>query len=362
MEDLGMSFSIYKGKRVLVTGHTGFKGSWLVTWLELLSAEVSGYGLDPDGISLYGILQPSLTRDERGDVRDLDRLRKVLEEVQPDIVFHLAAQALVGTSYENPLDTVTSNVVGTANLLECVRALPYDCHCVVVTSDKCYLNREWEYAYRENDHLGGRDVYSASKAAAEIITAAWNASFFQSRGGVATARGGNVIGGGDFTKGRLFPDCVASLAEDKSIEVRNPASIRPWQHVLDCLGGYLRLGEWLLDGSFRGASERSFNFGPVAESRRSVAELVEQILGLWPGQWIDRSDPLAPHEAGRLAVSIDRAGAVLGWTPTWEFLDSVRETVGWYRLFYSGGSNEELREETIAQIRRYVSACGDARP
>jgi CDP-glucose 4,6-dehydratase len=356
MEDLGMSFSIYKGKKVLVTGHAGFKGSWLVTWLELLSAEVCGYGLDPTGISLHGILRPSLTRDERGDVRDLDRLRRVLEEIQPDIVFHLAAQALVGTSYENPLDTVTSNVVGTANVLECLRELPYDCHCVVVTSDKCYLNREWEYAYRENDHLGGRDVYSASKAAAEIVTAAWTSSFFQDRGGVATARGGNVIGGGDFTKGRLFPDCIAALSEDKSIEVRNPASIRPWQHVLDCLGGYLRLGEWLLDGSFRQSKERSFNFGPVAESRRSVAELVEQILGFWPGRWIDRSDPLAPHEAGRLAVSIDRAGAVLGWTPTWGFSDSVRETVEWYRKYHNGGTKEELRQETLDQIGRYMAA------
>jgi len=352
-----MSFSEYSGKRILVTGHTGFKGSWLVTWLNSLGSEVSGYGMDPGGKSLSTILDPILRRDERGDLRDIDRLRTAVEEIRPDIVFHLAAQALVGESYKNPLETVTTNVVGTANLLECLRSLSYDCHCVVVTSDKCYSNREWEFAYRESDHLGGHDVYSASKAAAEIVTAAWSSSFFTGRGGIVTARGGNVIGGGDFTRGRLFPDCVAALSENRKIELRNPNSIRPWQHVLDCLSGYLRLGEWLMSDSFRSNKERAFNFGPVAESQRSVAELVGEIFESWPGQWIDSSNPLAPHEADRLAVSIDRASSTLGWTPTWQFSDAVRETVQWYRMFYAGRSVHELRAETFDQIGRYMKAC-----
>jgi len=352
-----MSFSEYSGKKVLVTGHTGFKGSWLVTWLNLLGAEVCGYGMDPGGKSLFRILEPTLHNDERGDLRDIKRLRAAVDEIQPDIVFHLAAQALVGESYENPIETVTTNVVGTANLLESLRTLPYDCHCVVVTSDKCYLNREWEYAYRECDHLGGHDVYSASKAAAEIVTAAWSSSFFTDRGGIVTARGGNVIGGGDFTRGRLFPDCVAALSENRKIELRNPKSIRPWQHVLDCLSGYLTLGEWLMSNSFRSSKDRAFNFGPIAESQRSVAELVGQIFEFWPGQLIDSSDPLAPHESDRLAVSIDRASSVLGWTPTWHFSDAVRETVQWYRMFYGGGSQTEMHAETLDQIGRYMKSC-----
>jgi len=351
-----MDLSIYAGKRVLVTGHTGFKGSWLVTWLESLGAQVFGYGMDPSGNCLFEILQPALLRDERGDLRNLTQLRSFVTEIQPDIVFHLAAQALVGESYESPLETITTNVVGTANLLECLRSLSHDCHCVVVTSDKCYLNREWEYAYRECDHLGGHDVYSASKAAAEIVTAAWSSSFFTGRGGIITARGGNVIGGGDFTRGRLFPDCVRALSENRTIELRNPRAIRPWQHVLDCLGGYLRLGDWLLSDSFRNSKDRAFNFGPVAESQRSVAELVEKIFELWPGQWVDSSNPLAPHEAGRLAVSIDRANSVLGWSPTWHFSEAVRETAQWYRLFYAGSSESEMRAETFGQIRRYTKS------
>lgn len=352
-----MAFSSYKGKRVLVTGHTGFKGSWLVTWLTYLGAEVSGYGLEPTEKSLFHILAPSLHRDDRGDIRKIDQLRATLEEFKPDIVFHLAAQALVGESYENPLDTVTTNVVGTANLLECLRTLSHDCHCVVVTSDKCYLNREWEYAYRESDHLGGHDVYSASKAAAEIITSAWSSSFFHGRGKIATARGGNVIGGGDFTGGRLFPDCVKALSEDRVIELRNPNSIRPWQHVLDCLSGYLKLGEWLMSDRCPHGTERAFNFGPAAESQRSVSDLVHHIFEYWPGRQIDISDPLAPHEAGRLAISIDRAGSVLRWSPSWSFSDAVRETVQWYRKYYSGSSPQEMRTETLDQIERYMESC-----
>lgn len=356
-----MNFSSYTGKKVLVTGHTGFKGSWLVTWLASLGAEVSGYGMDPGEKSLFGILEPKLHRDERSDLRDFERLRATVEEIEPDIVFHLAAQALVGESYQNPLETVTTNVVGTANLLECLRLLSHDCHCVVVTSDKCYLNREWEYAYRECDHLGGHDVYSASKAAAEIVTAAWSSSFFTDRGGIVTARGGNVIGGGDFTRGRLFPDCVEALSENRKIELRNPKAVRPWQHVLDCLSGYLRLGEWLISESFRDSKDRAFNFGPVAESQRSVAELVEQIFEFWPGRWEDSSNPKAPHEAGRLAVSIDRASSVLGWSPTWHFSEAVRETAQWYRMFYTGGSEAEMRAETLSQIGRYTKSLSGAR-
>lgn len=353
MEDVVMGKSPYQGKRVFLTGHTGFKGSWLALWLEALGAEVWGYALDPPRAGLYERLSPAVARDFRGDVRDLASLKSAVEACRPHFVFHLAAQALVGESYRDPINTLSTNVVGTGNLLEAIRGLDEKVVCVVVTTDKCYENREWEFAYRETDRLGGRDVYSASKAAAELVTSSWRLSFFGESAPIATARGGNVIGGGDFTKGRILPDCIEALSLRRVIEVRNPGSVRPWQHVLDCLGGYLRLGEWLLDPP---TSERSFNFGPVRESQRTVREVVEEVLGHWPGDWIDTSSPGAHHEAGRLAVSIERAGAVLDWAPTWHFQDCVRETVDWYRAFHRSGEGELPREITLDQIHRYTEA------
>ena len=350
---------IYRGKTVLVTGHSGFKGSWLALWLSELGARVAGCSLDPPEDSLFPIVAPAVGEDFRGDIRDAEALTDLVQRVEPDFVFHLAAQPLVLESYRAPLDSLTVNVLGTAHLLEALRGLDHPCHCVVVTSDKCYLNREWEFAYRETDLLGGHDVYSASKAAAEIVAAAWEKSFFRElgRGHVATARGGNVIGGGDFAENRLVPDCMRALAEDRPIEVRRPDSVRPWQHVLDCLSGYLRLGEWLASGDAADhESMRSFNFGPPPEAQRPVRELVEEILRCWPGQWSDASDPNAPHEAGRLAVSIERAGSILGWRPTWSFAETVHRTVDYYRAHYDGASREELANRLREQIAQFTEA------
>ena len=239
----------YQGKSVLVTGNTGFKGSWLTVWLKALGAEVSGFALEPeDGARLFRVVEGCLVRDFRGDMRDLSRVESAIEDTKPDLVLHLAAQALVRRSYEQPLETLTTNVVGTANLLDAVRRISPGSHCVIVTSDKCYENRGWDYAYRETDHLGGHDVYSASKGAAEIVVSSWRRSFFECEnvpGRVATARGGNVIGGGDFSVNRIVPDAMRALSEGKPIGVRNPGATRPWQHVLDCLSGYLVLGAWL---------------------------------------------------------------------------------------------------------------------
>jgi CDP-glucose 4,6-dehydratase len=242
-------------------------------------------------------------------------------------------------------------------LLEAVRAESPDATVVVVTTDKCYENREWAYSYRETDALGGRDPYSASKAAAEIATAAWRASFFDGAevsGRIATARAGNVIGGGDYADDRIVPDLVRALAAGQALGVRSPGSTRPWQHVLDCLSGYLALARWLAtDPSASGHCERAFNFGPTQESERTVGDLVEECLRHWPGRWEDLSEPGAPHEATRLAVSIERSRAVLGWRPNWDFPTAVAETIEWYRARTEGASPSELRGIMNRQIAAF---------
>jgi len=308
----------------------------------------------PTDPNLFAVVADGLDGDFRCDVRDLGGLRRVVNEIQPDFVFHLAAQPLVLDSYRNPLDTLTTNVVGTANLLECLRDVDQPCACVVVTSDKCYANQEWEFAYRECDPLGGKDVYSASKAAAEIMTAAWERSFFQSGPvRIATARGGNVIGGGDFAPNRIVPDAMKAFSEGEALSVRSPAATRPWQHVLDCLGGYLALGQWLAGPSAVPSPHRSFNFGPDPGSLRSVRDLLGEIQKHWPGEWVDASLPDQPHEAGRLAVAIDRAAAVLGWKPSWHFSEAVENTVAWYRLFYGGAGRDELKGAMLQQMKKW---------
>lgn len=352
-----MITSCYQGKRILVTGHTGFKGCWLAHWLTGLGAEVFGYALEAEEGSLHSRIGLELSGDFRGDICDRGSVAEVVAEIEPDFVFHLAAQPLVLRSYEAPLETLMTNVMGVANVLEAVRNVANTCHTVIVTSDKCYRNCEWEYAYREVDALGGHDVYSASKAAAEIVTAAWQKSFFHQPGGshVATARGGNVIGGGDFSADRIVPDCMRALSAGEPVSVRSPKATRPWQHVLDCLSGYLRLGEWLASAA---PSEfpnlRAFNFGPSQESQRSVAELVEEILKSWPGSWVDASDPRARHEAGRLSVSIERASSVLGWRPSWTFEETVRHTTDFYRAcFEAAGTGGDLKELMNSQINLF---------
>ena len=351
--------SFWAGRRVLLTGYTGFKGSWLSLWLLQLGAEVWGYALPPCGDrSLFNDLRLDQVYNQLhhcfGDVRDLEALRDVVQRAQPEVVIHLAAQPLVRQSYSDPLGTWSTNVQGSLNLLEVLKFLPHHCAVVMVTTDKVYRNRDWDYGYRENDRLGGHDPYSASKAAAELAIASWRDSFCgvsdhqTDHLSIATARAGNVIGGGDWAEERIVPDAMRALALDKSIPVRSPDATRPWQHVLEPIGAYLLLAERLAVPGNR--FSEAFNFGPLQESNRSVRELVEAVLQHWPGHWQDFSDPGAPHEASRLHLHIDKAYHQLCWRPRWDFPITVARTVTWYRAVHDGA---EALERCLADLDFY---------
>jgi CDP-glucose 4,6-dehydratase len=352
--------SFWTGKRVLLTGHTGFKGAWLALWLTHLGARVTGLALAPETEpALFDQLGLASEMDHRlGDIRDSERVASVVRYVRPDIVLHLAAQALVLRGYREPIETFATNVMGTAHVLDALRSLDKPCAAVIVTTDKVYRNIEWEFGYRETDHLGGHDPYSASKAAAEIAIDSWRKSFLcgASPIRIASARAGNVIGGGDWSENRIVPDLVRALAAGREIEVRNPGAIRPWQHVLEPLGGYLLLAEKLY-ASPAPELQDAFNFGPTSEAERTVRELVEQALKHWPGTWRDTSKPGALHEAGRLALNIDRASARLGWAPAWDFKRAIAETVSWYRESASE-SPQQLRARTLRAIDGYQASRG----
>jgi len=355
----------YAGKRVLVTGHTGFKGGWLSLWLQELGAEVTGLALPPEtSPNLHQVIQPGTFAAEFDtDIRDAAALQRDLKSAAPDFIFHLAAQSLVRRSYAEPGETMRTNVLGTVNLLEAVRQLGRPVPVLIVTTDKCYENHGWDHGYRETDALGGHDVYSASKAACEIAVAAWRRSFFQpdaNLGNLATARAGNVIGGGDYAADRIVPDCVRSLARGEPIRVRNPRATRPWQHVLDCLSGYLWLGAKLAAAPKNSPLAGAFNFGPSLQANRDVRALVEEFLRHWPGRWVDASDPGAPHEAGRLHLAIDKAAAQLGWQPTWEFADAVRHTAAWYRQRHEQG-DAPMRQFSRSQIALFASEAAAKR-
>jgi CDP-glucose 4,6-dehydratase len=335
----------WQGKRVLLTGHTGFKGSWLALWLLELGAEVTGVALEPDqNPNLFEQLQLAGRLDHRpGDIRDPDVLRQAVADTRPELVLHLAAQPLVRRSYAEPVATWETNVMGTIHLLEALRDLQQPCTAVLITTDKVYRNNEWLYGYRENDPLGGHDPYSSSKAAAELAIASWRASFCGRAPHqtpylqVASARAGNVIGGGDWAADRIVPDAMRALGRGEAIGVRNPSATRPWQHVLEPLGGYLLLAERLHQGTAGKAAmadhplASAFNFGPQLEANRCVRELVEEALRHWPGAWEDRSDPASPHEASLLNLVIDKAHHQLSWAPRWPFATTVERTVSWYR-------------------------------
>ncbi len=320
----------YRGKKAFVTGHTGFKGSWLCEWLLLLGAEVAGLSLAPEPGALFGRLGLEKRMTHRlGDLRDPSLASAAIRAFQPDYLFHLAAQPLVRASYDRPVETFETNVNGTLHVLEALRSLEHACAAVFVTTDKCYENREWLHGYRETDALGGNDPYSASKAMAELAVASYRRSFFSgSAVRIASARAGNVLGGGDWAADRLVPDAIRALKAGRAVPVRNPSSTRPWQHVLEPLGGYLLLGARLPEG---GDVCSAFNFGPWTDSNRTVRELVEEMLKHWPGQWMDTSDPAAPHEARLLHLSIDKAYHLLGWRPVWGFEKTVEKTVNGYR-------------------------------
>lgn len=357
--------NFWQGKRVLITGHTGFKGSWISLWLLELGAIVYGYSLEPTtGPALFNQLDlANKLNHQIGDIRESTSLATAIIEFAPDIIFHLAAQPLVRRSYIEPVATWEINVLGTINVLESLKKLTHPCAAVFVTTDKCYENREWVFSYRENDPLGGHDPYSSSKAGAEIAIGSWRRSFFQDPEGViklASARAGNVIGGGDWAEDRIVPDAMRSLQQKQAIPVRNPQATRPWQHVLEPLGGYLLLAEKLYEqitntGSSELQLDSAFNFGPNLSSNRNVKELVEAVLKNWPGQWHDCSDPTAVHEAKLLNLTTDKAFHVLGWQPVWDFERTIRETVFWYRQAAQLNPNDHdaFTTLTLSQIRQY---------
>jgi len=344
----------YSGRKCLVTGHTGFKGSWLSVWLHRLGAQICGYALQPPTEpSLFDLAEVGeFVQDNRGDLRDFDHLRKVVAKVQPEIVFHLAAQPLVRRSYREPKATFDVNVGGTVNLLEALRESATVRAAVVVTSDKCYENREWDHSYRENDPLGGRDPYSASKAAAEMVANAYRRSFFEPAGvGLTTARAGNAIGGGDWAENRIIPDAVRALASDSPVPVRHPDSVRPWQHVLEPLYGYLLLGAKLLQGS-QEVSEYAgaWNFGPAPSSFRTVKDVADLFIRYFgKGSWEDKSGEQneAQPEAKMLALAWEKAYLRLGWSPRWGFEETIERTAKWYRALGEGTSARDLCTDDI---------------
>jgi CDP-glucose 4,6-dehydratase len=355
LEDVEMNREFWKGKRVLVTGHTGFKGAWLSLWLVSLGADVCGYSLEPVGelnlFKLVGI--DGLVQSHIGDINDAPRLNAVMAGFAPDVVLHLAAQALVRPSYDDPVGTFTTNVSGVASVLDAVRRVPSVKAVVVVTSDKCYDNKEWYWGYRETDELGGRDPYSASKGCAEIVARSMQMSFFApfARNGhparIATVRAGNVIGGGDWSDHRLVPDIIRGcLGEAGEVHLRNPDAVRPWQHVMDPLAAYLLIAERLVE-QVEGA-DSAWNIGPDAGDNRAVAEVAEALIaGLGVGRIVSDAVPKGPHEARLLALDCAKAKTALGWRPRFDFADCIKLTADWYSAWHRG---HDMAEVTRAQI------------
>lgn len=347
-----MMDSFWKNRRVLITGHTGFKGSWLSLWLQSLGADIAGFALaPPTNPSLFEVGRVSEEmRSIIGDIRDLDNLRSVFSDFQPEIVFHMAAQPLVRQSYTDPVETYSTNVMGTVNLLEAARQTPSVSAVVNVTSDKCYENREWVWGYRENEAMGGYDPYSSSKGCAELVTSAYRRSFLEKSGvALASARAGNVIGGGDWAEDRLIPDIMRAIGKGEPVYIRNPQAVRPWQHVLEPLAGYLLLAQKLIEGG-RDFAE-GWNFGPSEKDARTVQWIVEQLTRQWGegASWV-RDDSAQPHEANYLKLDCSKAAVHLGWRPRWNLSKSLEMIVDWQRAWLSG---RDMREFTLKQIVQY---------
>ena len=360
MESLEMTAPVlpnpafWRGRKVFLTGHTGFKGGWLALWLQQLGADVTGYALAPDTEpALFDLADVAHgMRSVIADIRDADAVALALASAQAEIVLHLAAQPLVRASYADPLTTYATNVMGTANVLEAARHVRSVKVVQVITTDKCYDNREWEYPYRETDRLGGHDPYSNSKACAELVVDSYRRSFMREAGiHLASARAGNVIGGGDWAVDRIVPDCIRALLAEQPIDIRSPGAIRPWQHVLEPLSGYLVLAEQQYADA-AGALASGFNFGPESSGAVPVGELAAGIVRHWgQGQLNISGDPHKLHEAGTLKLDISKARVRLGWRPRWDFDKTLHHTVDWYRRVLCHG--ESARQVCLAQIADY---------
>ena len=357
-----MFADVYKNKRIFITGHTGFKGSWLTAWLVNLGAELAGFAdrvpTSPSNFEALGLA--GRIRDIRGDVRDRNALFAAMRDFAPDMVFHLAAQSLVRVSYQEPALTFETNAMGTLNILEAVRKTPSVRAVVCITSDKCYRNDEWVWGYREQDHLGGDDPYSASKGCAEIVAHSYFKSFFKDGPACATTRAGNVIGGGDWALDRIVPDCARAWAAGSAVQIRSPHATRPWQHVLEPLSGYLWLGARLV-GETREAftlTGEPYNFGPAADANNTVAEVVDALALHWPGfhSAMDRECVPGMQECTLLKLCCDKALAYLGWKATLDFEESIRYTAEWYRAYYAP-DRPDMLAFTLGQIFAYTVAA-----
>ncbi len=350
--------NFWRGKRVFLTGHTGFKGSWLSLWLQSFGADVTGYALaPPTQPCLFEIAEvASGMTSIIGDIRDLSKLQAALNMQQPEIVIHMAAQPLVRYSYQHPVETYATNVMGTVHLLEAVRHTPSVKAVVNITTDKCYDNKEWPWGYRENEPMGGHDPYSNSKGCAELVTSAYRNSFFQHNGmAVASARAGNVIGGGDWAADRLIPDILRAFEQNQPVVIRNPHAIRPWQHVLEPLSGYLTLAERLYtDGS---SFAEGWNFGPNDDDAKPVQWIVEQMVSSWgQGARWQQDGGHHPHEANYLKLDISKAKARLGWHPKWRLAHSLGNIMAWHKAFHA---KQNMRDISLQHIMHYVNFQGD---
>lgn len=361
---MGMNLfeGIYKGKKVLITGNTGFKGSWLTLWLNKMGAEITGFSdRVPTEPSFYRAnqLEHSI-RQIWGDVRDANLIEKTINQIKPDFVFHLAAQALVKESIKNPLETIAINGIGTANILNALKDVKFNCTAIFVTSDKCYENVEWIWGYKETDRLGGKDPYSASKAVAEIIFHSYYHTYFLNHPYVriASARAGNVIGGGDWAMDRIVPDCIKKWSNKESVKIRRPKSTRPWQHVLEPLGGYLLLAYHLFNNNAQIKGE-SFNFGPPGNQNYCVEQLIKDLAKFWTHtealELIDIDEDKSFYEAGLLKLNTDKALAILHWQPILNYSETIQFTGGWYDQFYSDRIDKDhIKEFSERQIEHYM--------
>jgi len=361
-----MSGEFWRSKRVLITGHTGFKGSWLCLWLKSLGAEVTGYALAPPTVpSLFELARIGELVDSRiADIRDAGTLSAIMREVKPEIVIHMAAQPLVRESYRSPAETYTVNVIGTVNLFEAIRQTHSVRAVVNVTTDKCYENREWVWGYREQEPLGGYDPYSSSKACSELVTQAYRSSFFNQKEyhvhgvALASARAGNVIGGGDWAEDRLIPDCIRAMLKGETVRVRNPRAIRPWQHVLEPLSGYLALAERLYRDGLEWAE--AWNFGPRDADARPVEWIIQRMCSQWNGGARYEIDTgRHPHEAHYLKLDCSKAQAKLGWQPRWGLDTALASIIDWTMTYRDGG---DVREECLRQVEAFTRAGEEQKP